>query len=65
MTQPKQDYELYEDTLKDKETPKGFVYRPTLILDIFVNNNEKYCSIRLEDNGEGFTELNRKEEVAI
>ena len=22
MTQPKQDYELYEDTLKDKETPK-------------------------------------------
>lgn len=45
---------------KDKEISKGIVYIPTLILDIFVNNDEKYCSITLEDNGEGFTEINRK-----
>lgn len=45
---------------KSKEKTKGNNYKPCLTLDIQLNADEKQCKITLEDNGEGFTEINRK-----
>lgn len=45
---------------KSKENAKGNDYNPWLKLNIQINTDEKQCIITLEDNGEGFTEINRK-----
>ena len=45
---------------KSKEKAKGNIYKPRLDLDIQMNADESQCKITLEDNGEGFTEINRK-----